>query len=94
MPYVCAAGLFVIKYLNPYVVILNDASNKILCVIITIFFPFLFSHYQSTAGGDLSMLFQLHAGFEPTLPRWLRAGWKGYYISYDTICICAVKVIH
>ena len=54
----------------------------------------LISHYQSTAGGDLSMLFPLHAGFEPTLPRWLSAGWKGYYISYDTICICTVKVIH
>ena len=27
---------------------------------------FLISRYQSTAGGDLSMLFPLHAGFEPT----------------------------
>ena len=33
------------------------------------------------------MLFPLHAGFEPTLPRWLSACWKGHYISYDTICI-------
>ena len=33
------------------------------------FIYFLISHYQSTAGGDLSMLFPLHAGFEPTLPR-------------------------
>ena len=62
-----------------------------MCVI---FCYFLISHYQSTAGGDLSMLFPLHAGFEPTLPRWLSAGWKGYYISYDTICIGTVKVIH
>ena len=23
------------------------------------------------------MIFPLHAGFEPTLPRWLGAGWKG-----------------
>ena len=23
------------------------------------------------------MIFPLHAGFEPTLPRWLSAGWKG-----------------
>ena len=23
------------------------------------------------------MLFPLHAGFEPSLPRWIRAGWKG-----------------
>ena len=30
-----------------------------------------------TAGGDLSMLFLLHAGFEPTLPPWLSASWKG-----------------
>ena len=55
---------------------------------------FLISRYQSTAGGDLSMLFPLLAGFEPTLPRWLSVGWNGYYIPYDTICICTVKVIH
>ena len=37
------------------------------------FYYFLIGRYQSTAGGDLSMLFPLHAGFEPTLPRWLSA---------------------
>ena len=52
---------------------------------------FFFSHYQSTAGGDLSMLFTLHAGFEPTLPRWLSApaGWKGRKkrIGCGLICV-------
>ena len=56
------------------------------------FFLFFNQPYPSTAGGDLSMLSPLHAGFEPTLPRWLSAGWKGYYISYDTICICTLTL--
>ena len=34
------------------------------------------------------MLFQLHAGFEPTLPRWLSAGWNGYYILYYMHIYC------
>ena len=45
-----------------------------------IFILFFISNYKSTAGGDLSMLSPLHAGFGSTLPHWLSAGWKGYYI--------------
>ena len=40
---------------------------------VAFFFFFLISHYQSTAGGDLSMLSPVHAGFEPTPRRWLSA---------------------
>ena len=63
-------------------------------IVMILFIFILIRHYQSTAGDDLSILFTLQVGFEPTLPRWLSAGWKGYYISYDIICICTVKVIH
>ena len=37
-----------------------------------LFYFTLISHYQSTAGGGLSMILPLHAGVEPTLPRWPR----------------------
>ena len=31
------------------------------------------------------MLFPLHAAFEPTLPRWLSAGWKGDMLNITVI---------
>ena len=37
----------------------------------------MISRYQFTAGGRPQHDCPYHAGFEPTLPRWLSAGWIG-----------------
>ena len=54
----------------------------------------LISHYQTTTGGDLSILFPLHAGFEPSLPCWLSAGWKGYYIMWYYMHMSSIESLH
>ena len=55
----------------------------LLILIWVLLFIFINQPFSSTAGGDLSMFYSSHAGFEPTLPRWLSAGWKGWIGGWE-----------